>query len=124
MDRIISCMNVSLWLILAVITGKEHELLFPTLALIPGAFLFAFISKSTSLFRCITLTVGSALTADLIWIIYETSLIDRTSHNLAPLELIATGFFAMLISLFGSGIGKLVLRMAAHKQHCLKKYEK
>lgn len=103
-------LNIILWLTLAITTGQDYELFFPTIALIPGAVLSGFLLKSYSYWSCICLTTGSALIADLIWIVYEISFINKNSHNLAPFELIATGLFATLVGLCGVGPGKLYQR--------------
>ena len=108
----ISLLNIILWLTLAIATGQDYELFFPTIALFPGAILSGFLLKSYSYWGCVCLKSGSALIADLMWIVYEISFIDKTSHNLAPFELIATGLFATLIGLCGVGPGKLYQRFA------------
>lgn len=108
-------LNIILWLALAITTGQEYELFFPTIALIPGAVLSGLLLKSHSYWSCVCLTTGSALIADFVWIVYEISFIDRTSHNLAPFELIITGLFATLVGLCGVGPVKLYQRFANRK---------
>lgn len=100
--------NVVLWLILAVTTGHEYEHLFPTIALLPGSILCGALLRQHSYMKCVTVIIVSAVIADLIWIIYETSFIDSTSHNLAPFELIATAIFATIPGVIGVGIGKFI----------------
>lgn len=53
----------------------------------------------------------SAVLADLIWIVYETTFIDSTSHNLAPFELVAAGIFAAILGVIGVSIGKFIQRI-------------
>ena len=103
--------NIVLWLILAVTTGHEYEQLFPTVALFPGAILSGVLLRSHSYMKCVSTTIVSAVVADLIWIVYETSFIDSTSHNLAPFELIATAIFATIPGVIGVGVGKLIQRI-------------
>lgn len=103
--------NVVLWLILAVTTGHEYEHLFPTIALFPGAILCGALLRQHSYMECVTIIIASAVLADLIWIVYEGSFVDSTSHNLAPFELIATAIFATIPGLIGVGVGKLIQRI-------------
>ena len=103
--------NIVLWLILAVTTGHEYELLFPTAALFPGAILSGVLLRSHSYMKCVSITTVAAVAADLIWIVYETSFIDSTSHNLAPFELVAAGIFAAIPGVIGVSIGKFIQRI-------------
>ena len=103
--------NVVLWLILAVTTGHEYELLFPTIALLPGAILCCARLRQHSYMVCVTMIIVSAVLADLIWIVYETTFIDSTSHNLAPFELVAAGIFAAIPGVIGVSIGKFIQRI-------------
>jgi len=103
--------NIFLWLILAVTTGHEYELLFPTIALLPGAILCGALLRQHSYIECVTIIMVSAVLADLIWIVYETTFIDSTSHNLAPFELVAAGIFATIIGVIGVSIGKFIQRI-------------
>jgi hypothetical protein len=108
--------NIVLWLIFAVTTGHEYEHLFPTIALFPGAFLCGVLLNSCSYIKCVGITIVSAVAADLIWIIYEISLIDPTSHNLAPFELIAAGLFAIIPGAIGGGTGRLLQRFVRREK--------
>jgi len=103
--------NVVLWLILAATTGHEYELLFPTIALLPGAILCGALLRQHSYMVCVTMIIVSAVLADLIWIVYETTFIDSTSHNLAPFELVAAGIFAAIPGVIGVSIGKFIQRI-------------
>ena len=103
--------NIVLWLILAVTTGHEYAQLFPTVALFPGAILSGVLLRSHSYMKCVSITIVSAVVADLIWIVYEIAFIDSSSHNLAPFELIATAIFATIPGLIGVGVGKLIQRI-------------
>jgi hypothetical protein len=55
------------------------------------------------------LTVCSAVLVVLARIIYDT-LLDASSHNLLPLEVMVTGIFAFVASLTGSFAGTLILK--------------
>lgn len=108
--------NIVLWLILAVATGHEYEQVFPTVALFPGAILSGVLLRSHSYLKCVSITIVSAVVADLIWIVYEISFIDSKSHNLAPFELLATAIFATIPGVIGVGVGKLIQRFASREK--------
>jgi len=100
--------NIVLWLILAVTTEHKYEHLFPTIALLPGAILCGAFLRQHSYMECVSIIIVSAMVADLIWIVYETTFIDSTSHNLAPFELVAAGIFAAISGAIGVSIGKFI----------------
>lgn len=114
--NVLIVINVVLWVGAAVLTGHKYEQLFPTLSLLPGAILAGLILRNKSYFNCVILTVCSALASDLIWIIYEVTFIDRTSHNMLPFELIATGLFSFVPGVLGVGVGMVFRRLLSKRE--------
>ncbi len=105
---LIFTINIAVWLIAACTTGHKYELLFPTIALFPGSLfggVFLIDITYTKLIK--TLVVGPAIVADLLWIIFEISFIDRKSHSMAPFELLLASISAFLIGSIGVGCGIL-----------------
>ena len=71
-----------------------------------GAFLLVYFEKGKVVKIALLLTAGVCL-AVVLRIVYDVLIVDKTSHNLAPFEVLIAGALALITSLIGGGMALL-----------------
>ncbi len=70
------------------------------------AFLLVYVDSGKVLWTALLITAGVSL-AVVMRIVFDVTMIDSSSHNLAPFEIIIAGGLTMITSLIGGGMALL-----------------
>ena len=86
-------------------SARETQTFLGALVIGVGAILIRKYMAQFSFKQCLLMILCSAFIADFSWIAYEVSFVDRTSHNLAPFEIVFSLLYALMTGSLGLWLG-------------------